>query len=79
MKTFIYELVNADHLSDAQIKEVEHALEIQAYVCQQDFEKMLDLGHQINVLPEADDEAFVNNIEADGDDIYVELDCSKVK
>lgn len=77
MKNFTYELVNA-HLSDKQIKFIGQALESRSYVCQQEFERMPQIGHQINVLAEAEDEAFVSDIEFDGDDVYVKLDCSKV-
>jgi len=75
---FGYKLVNAEHLSNQQRESIEGALAMKAYVCQQEFEKLLDKYHQINVLADAADEAFVSKIEFDNDECYVELDCSKV-
>lgn len=75
---FQYKLINTEQLTAKQIKQIEAALAMQAYVCQQEFEKVLDLYHQINVLMEADDEAFISRIEIKDNDCYVELDCSKV-
>ena len=76
---FAYELVNADHLTNEQRAEIERALEARAYVCQQEFEKALDLYHEINVIAEADDEARVSRITIESDEVAVELDCSKVR
>jgi len=75
---FTYELINADHIADEQRADIERALSMSAYVCQREFEKALDLYHEINVIAEATDEAFVASIEFDGDDVYVELDCARV-
>jgi hypothetical protein len=76
---FTYELINAEHLTEDQIAEIEDSLYRGAYCCQQDFERQMDLGHPINVLPDAVDEAYVSSIEFNGDDVYVELDCNKVR
>jgi hypothetical protein len=82
-KDFTYQLVNADHLTDEQRTEIEDGLYRGLYSCQQDFEKAIDMYHGINILPEANDEAYVTSIEIDGDEEYatviVELDCSKVR
>lgn len=75
---FTYELVNAGHLTEEQKHDIRQALAIQAYICQQEFEQLLDKYHQINVLAEAQGEAFVSKIEIDAEDCYVDLDCSKV-
>ena len=76
---FDYELVNAEHLGQHHIDQIQDALGKRAYVCQQEFEKMLDKYHQINVLADADDEAFVSKIEIENGVASVELDCSKVQ
>lgn len=82
MRNFTYELINTEHLTEEQIAEIEDGLYRGLYSCQQDFERELDLGHPINVMPDAIDEAYVTSIETDGDEeyaeVYVELDCSKV-
>jgi hypothetical protein len=76
---FTYELINAEHLTDDQRAEIEEGLYRGVYCCQQDFEREMDLGHAINVLPDAVDEAYVSGIEVSGDDVVVELDCNEVR
>jgi len=80
---FYYELEHTDGMTQEQIAEVEQALAIKAYVCQQEFERTFDLYHEINILPEADDEAFVAHIDIEKDADYAEahviLNCSRVR
>jgi hypothetical protein len=78
MKTFTYNLINTENLTDEQIVEAEEGLYRGVYVCQQDFERLLDVGHAINLFPDAVDEAYVTVFEVDGDDVVVELDCSQI-
>ena len=72
---FYYELENADHIDN--IDEIERALEMSAFVCQQEFERAIDLYHEIHFDSADADGAIVTDIEIDGDDVYVVLDCSK--
>jgi hypothetical protein len=75
---FYYELINTSGMTEEQVEQVEHALAHQAYVCQQEFEKMLDLYHEINVLMDAEDEAFISSILIEDGEVFVTLDCSRV-
>jgi hypothetical protein len=73
-----YSLVNTNGMTERQIEDAEHALEICAFVCQQEFEKALDTYHEINIVAEASGEAFVSAIEIDNDEVFVTLDCRNV-
>ena len=75
---FYYELENTKGMTGAEVEAAEQALESGLFVCQQEFEKMLDMYHAINLVMDADDEATVTKIEIDDDDVTVTLDCSKV-
>lgn len=75
---FEYTLINTGPMTAREIEEVEDALAKRVYVCQQEFEKHLDVYHQINVLPDADGEAFISQIKIDGDTAAVTLDCAEV-
>jgi hypothetical protein len=74
---YYYNLISTEGIQ-SRLDEVERALDARAYVCQKEFERALDLYHQINILDDADDEAFVSQIRIDGEDVFVDLDCSKV-
>jgi len=76
---FYYELTGTDKLTADEIAQVEDALDRRAYSCQCDFEREQDIGHPINVVWDAVDEAYVTEMDRDGDDVYVTLDCSKVR
>jgi len=75
---FYYELENTEGMTETDIEQAEQALENGLYVCQQEFEKTLDMYHAINVVMDAEDEAEVTKIEIDGDEVTVTLNCSKV-
>lgn len=76
---YTYELKCAEQLSPAQQETILDALQRHAYVCQQEFEKYIDLYHEINVLADANGEAFVSRIEIECDEVLVTLDCSEVR
>ena len=76
---FYYELENTEGMTSDEVASAEQALESGLYVCQQEFEKMLDMYHAINLVMDAEDEAEVTKIEIDGDEVTVTLDCRKVK
>ena len=76
---FYYELEHTEGMTESEIEAAEKALESGLYVCQQEFEKAMDMYHAINLVMDAEDEATVTKIEIDGDEVNVTLDCSKVK
>jgi hypothetical protein len=75
---FYYELENAEHLDESKVEFAERALEQGAFVCQQDFEQELDMGHEIHFDSGDVNGAIVADFEIDGDDVYVILDCEDV-
>ena len=78
---FNYHFVNSEHIPPALLRQAEEALQKRAYVCQQEFERLLDMYHEINLfdLPETTGEAVVSGIEIDGNDANVTLDLSSIR
>jgi len=76
---FYYELTNAEHLDEEKQEFAERALEQGAFVCQQEFEKILDMYHEIHFDSADASGAKVTSIEFDDDDVYVTLDCSEIE
>jgi histidyl-tRNA synthetase len=72
---FYYELENAEHIEN--VEEIERALEMSAFVCQQEFERAIDLYHEIHFDSADSDGAIVSDIQIDGEDVWVTLDCEK--
>lgn len=77
---FEYELTNCEHIPASIIKQVQYALRIRAYVCQQDFERTLDECHEINIVDDefSNGEAVVRQFAIEDGVCYVELDCSTI-
>lgn len=81
MFKYQYSLINCEHLPEKLVEDAQEALRIRAYVCQQEFERALDMYHEINLfdLPETSGEAKVVKIEIEDNTVYVTLDCQNIE
>lgn len=82
---FYWELINTEHLDGEVRAQIEDAIFKHAYICQGRIEQEFDpdnpqasVGDSCNVVMEAEDEAYVVEVEVEDNDVMFVLDCSKV-
>lgn len=78
---FHYELTDYEQIPPEVLLGAVEALEKRAYVCQQEFERLLDMYHQINLFdtPRTVGEAVVTSIAIEGGEVFVTLSLKDIK